>query len=171
MIESFYRSVSDLWIPCVVRTQDPASPEMRASALKAFKSILNNAVRETPTENELVEGDPLKHYPKILSIVKSEIGECSFVHLNSCCYYLLGLSSVSSEVRIAAARLVPVILGMIPEPSAEATTSVAGVINSVLSSGLDQMHEVVADILIEAKRIENSPESVGHSVGENIVVM
>jgi hypothetical protein len=155
----FYRSISDLWISCVVRTQDPSSVELRYSARSAFVSILNNAVRdESITEKELgLAHDPIKDYHRILEIVKAEIGECSFVHLNACCYYLLGLSSIPLEVRTAAARLVPIVLAMIPEPSSEATSSVTTVINSLLASGLDQVYDVIADILIQAKRID--PES------------
>jgi hypothetical protein len=55
---------------------------------------------------------------------------------------------------VASVKLVPVILEMIPEPSNEALTSVADIVNKLLASGLKGVHDVLADILVGAKRIQ-----------------
>jgi hypothetical protein len=152
VVTEYFRAASDLWIPCVVRTQD-TSLDVRKNSIHAFHAILSNAICDDPVVFDL-SVDPLERYTDVLDLVRRKIGECSHLNLNASCFYLLGLSSVSDEVMVAASRLVPVILELIPEPSNEAMNSIADIINKLLASSLKDMHEIIADILVGAKRIQ-----------------
>jgi len=149
ILSQFFAAVSDLWIPCVVRSQD--NNEIRIHAIRAFEAILNAAVSDEPVT---IPG----HAPLdlLFKLVKEEISECSVVHLNSCSYYFLGLPSVSEPVAIAAAKLAPVLISLIPEPAGGAITIVADMVEKML--GLSQtvraVSGLIARVVVESQRLE-----------------
>ena len=155
----FFSAVSDLWIPCLVRSQDPCDP-VGDNAIIAFLAILNSAVSE---EHVTLPANP--SLPQLLSLVKSEICECSIVHLNSCTYYLLGLSAVDARVALAAARLAPVLIHLIPEPSKDAGVVIVYMVDKLLAlaATVSRIDEVLADIIIEARRVDGSYGGIAQS--------
>jgi hypothetical protein len=150
-VTQFFTAVSDLWIPCLVRTQD--EPGVRDHALRAFESIINSAVADRQVSLPL----GAKLY-SLFDVVREEISECSVIHLNSCSYYLLGLPSVSDSVAIAAARLASVLISLIPTASGEAGVVVADMIEKVisLSQSVKGINLSIANLIIEGKRIDKA---------------
>ena len=125
LVSNFFSAISDLWIPCIVRSQD--LPQVAANACKAFEAILNAAISDQPVKIPI--GSDLSFF---LDIVRSEVSESPIAHLNSCSYYLLGMPSVSEPVAVAAARLISVLSSLISEPSAETLSIVAGIVEQLL---------------------------------------
>ena len=151
-IAPFFSAISDLWIPCLVRTQEHTETVSK-QALLAFISILNAAIADQPVP--FPANHDLAH---LLSLVKSEICECSHVHLNSCSYYLLGLPSVSEPVMLAAAKLIPVLIELIPEPSSQISTILGDLVEKLLtlSSFAHEIDPVLADVVVKLKRFDTS---------------
>ena len=150
-VTQFFTAVSDLWIPCLVRSQD--EPGVKEHALTAFQSIINSAVADRQVS--LTQAAKLD---SLFDIVREEIAECSVNHLNSCSYYLLGLPSVSESVAIAAGRLAPVLVSLIPSASAEAGVVVADMIEKLLSlsQSVKGINLVIANLVIQGKRMDQT---------------
>ncbi len=159
LIQPFYASVGDLWIPCLVRTQDP-DPCTRISALKALLAIINSAFAETLIEVTDFEKDPINQYAAILDLTKAEVGECSHVHINACSYYLIGLSAIPNEVVSAAVTLLPAVISMIPDPSAEAIDCINDVIEKIFNFNNKAFAPLLAEIIIEGQRIDPNARAV-----------
>ena len=151
-VPPFFSAISDLWIPCLVRTQEHTETVSK-QALLAFISVLNAAVADQPVP--FPANHDLAH---LLSLVKSEICECSHVHLNSCSYYLLGLPSVSEPVMLAAAKLIPVLIELIPEPSSQISTILGDLVEKLLtlSSFAHEIDPVLADFVVKLKRFDTA---------------
>jgi hypothetical protein len=148
--QGFYSAVGDLWVPCVVRTQDRDS-ETRLAAQHALAAIINSAFAETPVSAQDFE---TADYATLLDLAKREIAECSYIHIDACAYYLIGLSAIEVEVVEAAIALLPVIISMVPEPSTDAVESITEVVEKILNLNNKNVSHLLADILVQAKSID-----------------
>ena len=143
----FFASVSDLWIPCLLRSTDDTVSSLAEEALGA---LLTAAVADSP-----VAITPGTQFATLLSLVRTEICETSLPHLHSCSYYLLGLPSVDKKVAIAAARLVPLLIELLPEASKEAAEIVDDVLEKLLALSLihREIEPLLTDVVIQGKRL------------------
>ena len=156
-VSAFFSAVADLWIPCFVRSWDEA--DVREEAFRAFETIINVAVADEPV------GIPRdRSIEALIDVVRTEIGECSVNHLNSCAYYLLGLPNVNADVAITAAKLAPLLIALVKEPSSEAAVVVSDMVEKmlVLSQSIKGVNLLIANVITQGKRMEIA-KHVAHS--------
>ena len=65
---------------------------------------------------------------------------------------------MDARVALAAARLAPVLIHLIPEPSKDAGVVIVDMVDKLLAlaSSVPRIDEVLADIIIEARRVDGS---------------